>query len=202
MHAPSDRGPEIGKRGAVALLGLVALVSAACSTGGSDNPALPSPNPTNGAKAKIPPGPPVHVVSVAGKPVPQLPAGFATINAGLQSTAAQLGNGCRVNTTRDDPKLVSFRWVCGSKVTTTSFSVAEDRPLALSDLLQGGYATYLSATAANQLQVEGKSTAGTTDLAHWALTPEALEVTFPGGTVAFPLTSLTHYLKDPPLLTP
>ena len=144
----------------------------------------------------------MQVVNLAGKPVPQLPASYTSIDAAIRLASASLGNGCRVNTTRDDPKLVSFRWVCGSKVSTTSFSLVDGRQLTLSDLLQGGYASYLSSTALTQFQAQGKATAVTTDLSRWALTPESLEVTFPAGTIAFPLASLTQYLKDRPLLTP
>jgi hypothetical protein len=197
VHAASDRGPKIGKRGAAALLAFLSVILAACGASGSDNPALPSPQPGPGQAAVVDPGPPVHVVSLHGTPVPQLPANYATLDSGLLATAAGLHGTCRVTTTRDNAGLASFRWVCGPTIATATFRLSDGRRLALSDLLGRDYPTYLSTTAVTQLQAEGKPTIGSTDLSRWDLTPAALEITFPGGTVAFPLSSLSAYVKGP-----
>jgi hypothetical protein len=131
---------------------------------------------------------------MAGRPVPVID-GYATVNAGLRAAASGLPAGCAVTTTRDDPKLISFRWVCRSVIATATFSLTTGQRLSLSDLLTGGYAQYLEGVAATQLQAEGKSTGGVGDLAVWSLTSEDLDVTFPGGTVAFPIASLGPYIN-------
>jgi hypothetical protein len=69
-------------------------------------------------------------------------------------------------------------------------------------LFTGGYASYLSSTASMQLQAEGATDLATTDLSAWTLAPGALEVTFPGGTVSYPLSSLSHYIRHPGPLSP
>lgn len=131
--------------------------------------------------------------------VPQL-GGEVAINTALRRVAP---GGCPVATVRDDRVLVSFRWVCGSgRVVTATFSIPAGRQLALGDLFVGGYRSYLSTTAAAQLQADGAGDPVTTDLSGWALTADALQVTFPAGTVSFPLVSLSSFVRRPGPLAP
>lgn len=130
--------------------------------------------------------------------VPQL-AGQPGINAQLQQVAP---SGCRVTTVRDDRVLASFRWVCGARVATVTFSLSDGRRLGLGDLLTGGYQAYLSSTAMAQLEADGATNPAATDLTAWAVTPEALQVSFPTGTVSFPLTTLQPYFRHPGPLAP
>jgi hypothetical protein len=131
--------------------------------------------------------------------VPQV-AGELGINTTLRRLSP---GGCRVATVRDDRVLVSFRWVCGSgRVVTATFSIPAGRQLALGDLFVGGYRSYLSTTAAAQLRADGAGNPVTTDLSGWALTADALQVTFPAGTVSFPLVSLSSFLRRPGPLSP
>jgi hypothetical protein len=131
--------------------------------------------------------------------VPQL-AGELAVNAALRRLSP---SGCRVATVRDDRVLVSFRWVCRSgRVVTATFSIPAGRRLVLGDLFLGGYRSYLSTTAAAQLQADGAGDPVTTDLSGWALTADALQVTFPAGTVSFPLVSLSSFVRRPGPLAP
>jgi hypothetical protein len=93
--------------------------------------------------------------------------------------------------------------VCGTRtVSTATFSLSDGLRLTLADLFVGGYLAYLSATADAQLQADGVTNPVATDFSAWALTPDSLEVTFPAGTVSFPLVSLTPYLRHPGPLQP
>jgi len=127
-------------------------------------------------------------------------AGHVAINTELRRLAPA---GCPVATVRDDPSLVSFRWVCASgTVSTATFSVPDGQLLTLADLFVGGYQAYLSSVAVAQLEANGSTDPVATDFSAWALTPVALEVTFPAGTVSFPLSSLTPYFRHPGPLAP
>lgn len=197
MYAASDRGPQIGKRRrAVAVFALLAPVLAGCGATGGDNPALSGPESTiRGSSSAGLTGP---AVTVTGD-VPQV-AGQAAINTELRQLAP---SGCSVSTLRDDATLASFRWVCGTRtVSTATFSLSDGLRLTLADLFVGGYLAYLSATADAQLQADGVTNPVATDFSAWALTPDSLEVTFPAGTVSFPLVSLTPYLRHPGPLQP
>lgn len=137
-------------------------------------------------------------VSVAGN-APQL-AGHPAVDAALQRDAAAAGSGCPPRTERDDAQLASFVWKCGSgRVYAATVEVAAGRQVTLSDLLTGPYASYLSSTAEAQFLADGKADASTSDLRTWYLTPAALVVVFPAGSVSFPISSLTSYLRDPAL---
>ena len=97
---------------------------------------------------------------------------------------------------RSDGHLVSVVWRCRSTIQAATVSL-DGRLLALGDILQGGYGSYLSSVAAAQFSVEDQPNAPTGDLSTWYLTPAALAVAFPAGVVSYPLASLTPYLKDP-----
>lgn len=149
-----------------------------------------------------PPGPAVSITRVNGLPVPQM-AGHAVANARLRFIGETLRGTCQVATMRDDPKLASFRWTCKpGGLTTATFSLVDDRRLALGDLLTGNYAAYLSSTAATQLQAEGVGQPATSNLSAWTLTPYTLQIDFSSGSVAFPLSSLTAYIRHPGPLAP
>ena len=203
MHAAPHRGAEIqlGKRGAAALLVILSLTAAACSAGGSDNPSLSGPSTTFRRAAAGSGGPAVSIARVQGIPVPQL-AGQGVANGSLRTIGLGLRGTCAVATTRDDPKLASFRWTCGTHVTGATFSLADGGQLSLGDMLRGSYAKYLSSTAAAQLEANGAVNPSTSNLSAWDLTPYALEVVFPAGTVAFPISSLAPYFKHPGPLAP
>lgn len=194
MYASSDPG-SLGKRAAAALLTLIPLALAGCGGGSSDNPALPPPSTPPASVATGPTGPIVTIVNG----VPQL-AGRPAVNAILRRDGASLGSGCNPTTERDDPHVASFLWRCSSgRVSAATVSLTGKRQLALSDVLSGQYQSYLSSVAAAQFQADGVSHPQTGDLTAWYLTPATLVVVYPSGTVAFPLSSLTAYLRDPSL---
>jgi hypothetical protein len=178
-------------------------VLAGCTTGGSDNPSLSQPSVPKGTSVSSgPPGPAVAIARVDGIPVPQL-AGHATANSALQGIGKTLPGTCQVTTMRDDLKLASFRWTCRpGGVTTATFSLADDQRLALGDLFTGDYASYLSSTAATQLRAEGVAQPATSNLSAWSVTPYTLQIDFPSGSVAFPLSSLNSYIRKPGPLAP
>lgn len=187
MHAPSPRG--LGKRVALALVAL--LLAGACHAGSSDTPALPTPSTEAAGPSRAPGGPAVAFSGAA----PSV-AGHGAATAGLTRVASTLPPGCQGRLERSDSRLVSVAWRCGTHVTAATVTLG-GRRLALSDLLRGDYAGYLSGVAAEQFKVEGVTSAATTDLDTWYLTPAALAVAFPAGVVSYPLASLTPYLIDP-----
>jgi hypothetical protein len=87
-------------------------------------------------------------------------------------------------------------------VSTATFALDGGGLLTLANLFFGPYQQYLSSTAVTQLQASDAANPVTTDLSVWALTPDALEVTFPAGTVSFPLSSLAPYIRHPGPLGP
>lgn len=136
-------------------------------------------------------------VSYAGdKPVV---GGHPAATSALARTAAGLPSGCAPTTERSDTRLVSVVWRCGARLAAATVTL-DGRPLALGDLLTGSYREYLSSVASAQFQVDGNSSASTTDLGTWYLTPAALAVVFPAGVVSYPLPSLQPYLRDPSAL--
>ena len=198
VHAPSHRGPQIGKR--VAALGLLALAPtciAACSNGQSDTPALqpPSTAPPN-STAQPAPGPQVSIARVNGLPVPQL-NGQVTINSQLRQTAAGLSGTCTVVVERDDSRVASFLWTCNSgSRTAVTFDQSSGRKLSLNDLFSGSYLSYLTSTAQSQMKADGVSSPSASDFSVWYLNPSALVVAFPQSVVSFPIGSLGSYLKS------
>ena len=140
-------------------------------------------------------GPAVGITRVLGIPVPQL-AGHDAANAALRIIGARLRGTCTVTTSRDDPKLASFIWNCGSLgPTTANVDLATDRVLALSDVFAGAYAAYLSSVASTQLEQDGATNPSTSDLSAWSLTPTSLAIAFPAGTVYYPIATLAPYIK-------
>ena len=186
---------------AAALAGLLLL--AGCTTGGSDNPSIsPSSITQPTSVSSGPAGPAISILSVSGEPVPQL-AGHPIANAALRAIGLGLRGGCQMQTMRNDPLLASFRWTCQpGGVTTANFALNHDLRLQLGNLLTGGYAAYLSSTAAAQLEAEGITSPATSNLSAWCLTPVSLQIVFPAGAVAFPLTSLVPYARYPSLFAP
>ena len=198
MHAPSDRGPQIqvGKRSAAALAVAAVLAFASCGSSSSDNPGLSGPQQTPTTIGPVAAGgPALSVVHVAGLPVPQL-AGESAVNAQLSAIGSKLSGTCTVSAKRDDKRIASFLWSCGGQLTPATFDLANGRKLSLGDLLQGGYGAYLGSTAAAQIRANGGANPVTSDLSVWYLTPESLVVVFPAGTVSFPITSLSGYIRS------
>jgi hypothetical protein len=149
-------------------------------------------------------GPAVHFVKVLGEPVPQL-AGQAVMNTATKAIGAGLRGSCQLTVTRDDLKLASFRWVCGTApagYTGATFEVGTGRRVGLGDLFTGGYEAYLQSTAAAQLQAQGATNLDTSNLSLWDLTADTLEISFPGGAVGFPIASLAAYVKPGGPLAP
>jgi hypothetical protein len=138
---------------------------------------------------------------VRGIPVPQL-AGHPLANATLRAVGSRLTGTCKLTTERDDPRLASFTWVCGGHFTEAVFDLRDDRRVSLGDLFSDGYAAYLSSTASAQLQADGATNPRTNDLAEWTITPYALEITFPDGTVTFPISSLSRFVPPASALAP
>lgn len=139
-------------------------------------------------------------MSVEGS-APQL-AGHPTANAILRQDASRLASGCSPRTELDARRLASFVWKCPSgRLVTATIDLTGDRQLALSDLLTGSYASYLSSVASAQFSAEGVADPSVHDLSVWYLSPAALNVVFPSGSVAFPISSLTPYLRDPTLFS-
>lgn len=187
MHAPSRRG--LGQRAALALLPL--LLAAACSASSGDAPALPAPATGPAAPSRPSGGP---AVGFAGA-TPTV-AGHEAATTALARIVGGLPAGCRGRLERSDAHLVSVAWRCGTQVAAATVTLA-GRPVALGDILHGGYQAYLSSAAAQQFKVEGIDHADTTDLGTWYLTPDALAVAFPDGVVSYPLPSLEEYLAAP-----
>lgn len=181
----------------------IPVVLAGCTTSGSDNPSVSNSSiPQGTSVSNGPPGPVVSIARVNGIPVPQL-AGHAAANDLLRGIGDTLRGTCQVATMRDDPKLASFRWTCRpGGLTTATFSLADDRRVELGDLFTGGYAAYLSSVGATQLQAEGVAQPATDNLSAWSLTPYTLQIDFPSGSVAYPLSSLASYIRDPGPLAP
>lgn len=200
MHAASARGAPIRfvKGGAFALLALVSVAVTGCTTSGSDNPSVAPPStlaPLPAGKGAS--GPAIGLIRVQGIPVPQL-AGHDTANAALRAIGAGLRGTCSVSTSRDDPKLASFVWDCGPHgPATATVDLGDDRILALSDLLMGSFASYLSSVASAQLETDGVANPSTTNLSAWSLTPASVAIAFPAGTVYFPIATLGPYIKRP-----
>lgn len=123
----------------------------------------------------------------------------ATVAGYPAATAAvdrlQLAAGCAPTVKRADQHLVSIVWKCGDSLTAATVTL-DGRRLALGDILQGNYASYLSSVAAAQFSASGPADSPTTDLGTWFLTPAALAVDFPAGVVSYPLASLGPYLRD------
>ena len=196
--------------GAAAALAF-AVTAAAC--GGSDAPALNGTAPGGATPTTaVAGGPPVSVVAVGAVEAPVIGGpGGATATAAARAVVTRLASGgrtCPVRIVASTPKLVSLRWDCTDHtVATVNFAVPSGRQLQLGDVLQGGWAAYLSSTAQAQLQVSGATAAQAAAAAppdaaaypRWNLTPRQLQVvcTLPSGpvTLSFPLATLTPYLK-------
>lgn len=144
---------------------------------------------------QAPTGPAVSVIHVSGLPVPQL-AGKPSVNAQLSAIGSHLSGTCTVSAERDDTKVASFLWSCGGHETAATFDLSDNRKLTLDDLFQGDYKSYLTSTAATQMQANGVSNPTATDLSVWYLTPDSLVVVFPAGTVSFPIVSLHTYVRS------
>ena len=198
MHAASDRGPQIqlGKRAAVALAIAAASVLASCGSSSHDTPGLSGPQSgtTPSTFRSEATGPAVSIIRVSGLPVPQL-AGKPAINAALSAIGSRLSGTCTVTAERDDTRVASFLWTCGGRPTAATFDLRTGQQLTLDSILQGGYRSYLSSTAAAQMQANGASDPTATDFSVWYLTPQYLVVVFPSGTVNFPVSSLGPYLR-------
>jgi len=192
LHASSDSGAPIGQRAAVALAASLAILGAAgCTTQSGDQSALNGVSAPSTTAAPTLGGP---AVTFTG-PRPTV-AGHPAAASALTATAARLPSGCTGLLERSDPHLVSVVWRCGTAITAATVTL-DGHPLALGDILHGGYASYLSSVASSQFAVEGEAKAPTTDLGTWYLTPAALAVAFPAGVVSYPLASLAPYLRDP-----
>lgn len=122
--------------------------------------------------------------------------GYPSASAALDATGSGLATGCQPVTERSDRHLVSVLWRCGSHVAAATVTLA-GRPVALGDILKGAYQAYLSSVASTQFDYENISSANTTNLSTWYLTPAALAVVFPDGIVSYPIPSLTAYLTAP-----
>jgi hypothetical protein len=125
-----------------------------------------------------------------------LVAGHPAASAALGRAAAGLSPGCAPQAERTDAHLVSVVWRCGHSISAATVT-SNGRTVALGDVLQGGYQSYLSSVASAQFSVEGVQNAATSDLGTWYLTPAALAVAFPAGVVSYPISSLAPYLRDP-----
>ena len=203
MHAPSDRGPQIGKRvAALGLLSLAPTVLAACSNGQSDTPTLQPPSTAApGSISQLTPGPQVSIIKVNGLPVPQL-AGQVTINTQLRQTGAALSGTCTVAVERDDSRVASLLWTCNSgSRTAVTFDQSTGRKLSLDDLFSGNYRAYLSSTAQSQMKADGVSNPSASDFSVWYLNSSSLVVAFPQSVVSFPFGSLGNYSKPGGLLS-
>lgn len=144
--------------------------------------------------------PPTPVAASAGGPTVSFTGGRAQV-AGEPAATSALGKvrvppGCSPAVERSDAHLVSVVWRCKNTLYAATVSLG-GRALTLGDILDGGYASYLSSTASAQFAAQGQDHVPTTDLTTWYLTPAALAVAFPAGVVSFPLASLRPYLKDP-----
>ena len=199
MHAASDRGTQIqltARTGACLALALSATaLLGSCGSSSSDSPGL------NGGRQSAPStvrpgptGPAVSIIHVSGLPVPQL-QGKAGVNSQLSAIGSKLSGTCTVSAERDDTRVASFLWSCGGHDTAATFDLTRNRQLSLDDLLQGDYTSYLSSTAVTQMQANGDAKASASDFSVWYVTPESLVVVFPAGTVSFPISSLTTYLR-------
>jgi hypothetical protein len=197
VHAAPDRRPGIGlgKRGAIALLPLILPVAVACTPGSSDPGALDTPSVTVPPAAPPPGGGPSVTFSGARPVVAGAPAATTT----LDRVAAGLPSGCEPTTERDDTRVVSVAWRCGTRLAAATVDLGGAQ-LSLGDILTGAWAAYLSSVAQAQFQVEGITRAATNDFATWYVTPAALAVVFAAGVVSYPLASLGPYLRSPSAL--
>ena len=141
-----------------------------------------------------PTGPAVNIIHVSGLPVPQL-QGKPAVNTQLVSIGSRLSGTCTVSAERDDAKVASFLWSCGARRVAATFDLATNGQITLDDLFKDGYKSYLSSTAVTQMQASGVTNATATDFSVWYVTPDALVVVFPAGTVSFPTASLGAYLR-------
>jgi len=120
-------------------------------------------------------------------------AGHPAATAALDRLAP---SGCGPRLQRSDAHLVSVSWRCGTTVSAATVTLA-GRPLTLSDLFQGDYRSYLLSVAATQLQAAGGAGPAPGALGPWYLTPAALAVAYPAGTVSYPLASLAAFISHP-----
>lgn len=145
--------------------------------------------------AQAAPGPQVSIGKVNGLPVPQL-AGKVAMNASLRQVAAGLSGTCSVAVERDDARLGSFLWTCGSgKRTAVTYDQRTERKLSLDDLFDGTYRSYLTSTAVAQMKADGVSSPSASDFSTWYVSPSSLVIAFPQSIVSFPLQSLASYVR-------
>lgn len=171
------------------------VVLASCGGGSSDNPGLSGSQ--NGPPSTVrpePTGPAVSIIHVSGLPVPQL-QGKASVNTQLAAIGSKLSGTCTVSAERDDKRVASFLWSCGTDKTAATFDLSTNSRLSLDELFQGDYKSYLSTTAVTQMKANGDANATANDFSVWYVTPESLVVVFPAGTVSFPIASLTTYMR-------
>ncbi|HWE55004.1 MAG TPA: hypothetical protein VG435_05800 [Acidimicrobiales bacterium] len=181
-----------GQRSGPALLLVLLVALAGCTSRSSDPGAIAAPSTSIAPLGSPTVGGPA--VTFSGNR-PQV-AGHPAASSVLDVTGTGLQPSCQPVTERSDPNLVSILWHCGSQVTAATVTLS-GRPVELGDILKGDYRSYLSSVATTQFAYENLAHAATTDFSTWYLTPAALAVVFPDGIVSYPIPSLSAYLSDP-----